>query len=46
MTVGYTDWSHLVPPVVAAALLLIGLALWRAGPRRSESSGVRPAHHR
>jgi hypothetical protein len=30
MTVGYTDWWHLVPPVVAAVLLLIGLSLWRS----------------
>ncbi len=32
LTVGYTDVWHLVPPVVAAALLLIGLALWRRQP--------------
>ena len=36
MTVGYTDLWHLAPPVVAAALLLIGLALWRSRPHRSE----------
>ena len=29
MTVGYTDQWHLVPPVVAGALLLVGLGLWR-----------------
>ena len=33
MTVGYTDWWHLVPPLVAASLLLIGLALWRSDVR-------------
>jgi hypothetical protein len=32
MTVGYTDWWHLVPPAVVVALLLIGLALWRPAP--------------
>ena len=36
MTVGYTDLWHLAPPVVGAALLVVGLALWRSGPRRSE----------
>ena len=29
LTVGYTDRWHLVPPVVAASLLVIGLAFWR-----------------
>ena len=39
LTVGYTDIWHLVPPVVAAVLLLTGLALWPAQPGSGWQAG-------
>ena len=41
MTVGYTDRWHLVPPAVAAGLLVIGLALWRSPPAPTAPSPAR-----
>ena len=40
MTVGYTDLWHLLAPVGAAALLLVGLALWRVTPSPAGRSGT------
>ena len=41
--VGYTDWWHLTPPLIAATLLVVGLVLAWPPPARAATARTAPA---